>query len=125
MQPAPATAGQLRDLAEFAWQQSPGHFGGALSKVLVSRDNGAKRLDFRISTYQPGAHVESHAHPDKEQVYYFLSGTGRLELGDQAVIVRADSFAHIPPHLPHALENTGLGDLTFLVITVPLGDGTP
>ena len=31
--PAPTS---VRELAEFLWEQSPGHFDGALSKILVS-----------------------------------------------------------------------------------------
>jgi mannose-6-phosphate isomerase-like protein (cupin superfamily) len=115
----PKTA--VRELAEFLWEQSPGHFDGALSKILVSTATtpGARFLDFRISSYEPGAYVQSHAHDAKEQIYYFLEGEGLIELGDARQVVRPKSFAFIPPTLPHALFNTGVGNLVFLVITTP------
>ena len=78
--PAPTS---VRELAEFLWEQSPGHHDGALSKILVSAATtpGAKFLDFRVSTYAPKAYVHTHVHPNKEQIYFFLEGEGVLELG--------------------------------------------
>jgi mannose-6-phosphate isomerase-like protein (cupin superfamily) len=111
----------VRQLAEFLWEQSPGHFDGALSKILVSdKTPGARYLDFRISSYEPKAYVQRHAHEAKEQIYYFVEGEGLLELGEERQIVRPQSFVFIPPKLPHALHNTGLGRLVFFVITTPL-----
>jgi mannose-6-phosphate isomerase-like protein (cupin superfamily) len=109
----------VRELAEFLWEQSPGHHDGALSKILVSAATtpGAKFLDFRVSTYAPKAYVHTHVHPNKEQIYFFLEGEGVLELGTEKKVVRPNQFAFIPPHLPHGLHNTGNGQLVFIVIT--------
>jgi|GEM_PF-221527 quercetin dioxygenase-like cupin family protein len=115
-----APSSKVREIAEFMWEQSPGHFDGALSKILVSQAMGSAFLDFRISSYLPGAHVAVHLHENKEQIYYFLEGEGLLELGAEKTVVRPHQFAFIPPHLPHALSNTGLGQLVFLVITTPI-----
>jgi mannose-6-phosphate isomerase-like protein (cupin superfamily) len=113
---------EVRELAEFLWEQSPGHFDGALSKILVSADTpGARYLDFRISSYEPKAYVHSHVHDAKEQIYYFLEGEGLLEIGARRRVVRPRSFVFIPPGLPHALHNTGVGNLVFFVITTPTG----
>ena len=115
--PKPA-ASRVRDIAEFLWEQFPGHFDGAYSKLLVGPETpGARFLDFRISSYEPKAYVQSHAHESKEQIYYFLEGEGLLELGPEKHIVRPKSFALIPPKLPHALYNTGISNLVFFVVT--------
>ncbi len=114
---------EVREVAEFLWEQSPGHFGGALSKILVSdKTPGARDLDFRISTYAPAAYVQLHAHAAKQQIYYFLEGEGLLEFGDEKRIVRPQHFIFIPPHVPHGLHNTGGGQLVFMVITTPVRD---
>jgi mannose-6-phosphate isomerase-like protein (cupin superfamily) len=119
----PAARAEVRELAEFLWEQSPGHFGGALSKVLVSdKTAGARDLDFRISSYEPAAHVQCHVHEAKQQIYYFLEGEGLLEFGDKKQIVRPKSFIFIPPGVPHGLHNTGVGNLVFFVITTPVRD---
>jgi mannose-6-phosphate isomerase-like protein (cupin superfamily) len=112
--PAPAP----RELAEFLWEESPGHHGGALSKILVSAGpEGSRHIDYRISTYAPKAHVATHVHDAKEQIYHFIEGEGLLELDGKRHVVRANSFIYIPPGLSHALHNTGLTQLVFLVIT--------
>ena len=51
----------IRNITEVPWQQFPNHFGGALSKPLVSPDNtDIKSIDYRISSYQPMAYVAAH-----------------------------------------------------------------
>jgi mannose-6-phosphate isomerase-like protein (cupin superfamily) len=116
-----ATKALLRNQAEMPWIEGPGHHGGALSKVLVAAgENGARLVDYRISSYAPAAHVARHLHETKEQIYHFLEGEGLLELGEETRVVRAGDIAYIPPHVPHALQNTGLGRLVFVVVTIPL-----
>lgn len=111
----------LRELAEVLWEESPGHHGGALSKILVAAGEGGSRvIDYRISSYEPRAHVALHAHDAKEQIYHFIEGEGLLTIGDRKVVVRKNSYVFIPPTVPHALHNTGLGNLVFLVITAPV-----
>lgn len=117
----PLPEARVRELAEFLWEQSPGHFGGALSKILVSDNTpGARDLDFRISTYAPAAYVQTHIHEAKQQIYYFLEGEGVLEFGGNKQVVRPQQFIFIPPRVPHGLHNTGTGQLVFLVITTPV-----
>ena len=113
-----AAAAAVREIVEFPWEQFPGHFDGAYSKLLVGPGTpGQRYLDFRISSYEPKAYVKSHAHESKEQIYYFLEGEGLLELGSKKHVVRPKSFAFIPRRLPHALYNTGVSNLVFFVIT--------
>ena len=115
----PAANAVLRNLAEVPWIEGPGHHGGALSKILVAAGDGGSRLiDHRISSYAPGAKVDRHTHAAKEQLYHVLSGEGLLELGDETRVFRPGDVAFIPPGVPHALENTGLERLVFLVVTV-------
>jgi quercetin dioxygenase-like cupin family protein len=113
----------VRNLAELPWIQYPGHFDRALSKEIVSPNTtDSKIFDYRISTYQPGAYVESHVHKVQEQIYHFLSGEGILILDDIKHIMRAHDVAYIPPGVVHELHNTGLESMVFLVITSPFKD---
>ncbi len=116
-----ATDAVLRNLAEIPWIEGPGHHGGALSKILVEAGSGGSRLiDYRISSYAPAAHVARHSHAGKEQIYHVLEGEGLLELGQGRRVVRAGDYVLIPPGVEHALQNTGLGRLVFMVVTVPV-----
>ena len=113
----------IRNIAEEPWQQFPGHFGGALSKALVHPDTvGSRQIDYRISTYQPMAYVEVHSHKVQEQVYHVLEGEGLMDIGGERRVVRQHDVIFLPPGVAHAIENTGLGDLTFIVVTTPVVD---
>lgn len=113
----------IRNIAEEPWQEFPGHFGGALSKALVHPDTvGSRLIDYRISTYQPMAHVELHTHKIQEQIYHVLDGEGMMEIDGERTVVRRHDVIFLPPGVPHSIENTGLGDLTFIVVTTPVLD---
>lgn len=114
----------MEQMARVAWQEFPGHFGGALSKALVGPANsGSKRIDFRISRYAPNAHVAEHAHRTQEQIYYVLEGEGLLTLDDERHLMRPHDYVYIPPGVRHSFANTGLAGLVFLVVTTPAADG--
>jgi mannose-6-phosphate isomerase-like protein (cupin superfamily) len=113
----------IRNIAEEPWRQFPGHFGSALSKALVHPETtGSRQVDYRISTYQPMAYVERHRHAVQEQVYHVLDGEGLMEIGEEKRVVRKNDVIFLPPGVWHSIQNTGLGDLTFIVVTTPVKD---
>jgi mannose-6-phosphate isomerase-like protein (cupin superfamily) len=116
----------IRNIAETPWRQFPGHFGGALSKPLVMPETMRSReIDYRISMYQPMAYVERHSHRFQEQVYHILEGEGLMEIADRTQIVRKHDVVYLPPGVTHAISNTGLVDLVFIVATSPVTDEEP
>ena len=113
----------IRNVVEVPWQEFPGHFGGALSKALVRPETAGSRLiDYRISCYQPMAHVALHTHKVQEQVYHVLEGEGMMEVDGKRKVVRKHDVIYIPPGVEHGISNTGLTDLTFIVATAPAED---
>ena len=113
----------VKNVAETPWRQYPDHFGGALSKPLAAPDSlKTRHLDYRISMYQPMAYVEKHSHKEQEQVYHVLEGEGLMEVDDSKRVVRRHDVIFIPPGIRHAIYNTGLTDLVFLVVTSPVSD---
>ena len=113
----------IRNIAEVPWRQFPDHFGGALSKPLVMPETaGSRHIDYRISMYQPMAHVARHRHKVQEQIYHVLEGEGLMEIGDMKRVVRRHDVIFVPPGIDHAIANSGLTDLVFLVITSPVVD---
>jgi len=114
----PADARVVR-IEEVPWIEAPGHHG-ALSKLLVNPDNCSTRYyDFRISSYEPKGHVEVHAHERAEQIYYILGGKGLMTLGTRTIVVEPHTAIFIPVGLDHAIDNTGLENLVFIVVSVP------
>ncbi|PWC39787.1 cupin domain-containing protein [Azospirillum sp. TSO35-2] len=115
-----------RNLGELLWTQYPGHFNRALSKAIVTPQTvGSRFFDHRISSYEPGAHVESHVHAVQEQIYHVLSGQGLLIVDGERRLVRADDVTFIPPGVVHEFHCTGNEPLVFLVITSPPTDEEP
>ena len=116
-------AASIRNIAEVAWEELPGHHGGAFSKLLVHPETtGSRQLDHRISAYQPRAYVEPHLHKQQEQVYHVLDGEGLMEIDTIRRVVRRHDVIFIPPGVRHAIYNTGLTDLVFIVVTSPVRD---
>jgi mannose-6-phosphate isomerase-like protein (cupin superfamily) len=115
-----------RNLAEFPWTQYPGHFNQALSKAIVSPATvGSRFFDHRLSSYEPGAHVESHVRAVQEQIYQVLGGEGLLIVDGERRLVRANDVTFIPPGVHHEFHCTGTDPLVFLVITSPPTDDEP
>ena len=113
----------IRNIAEVPWRQFPDHFGGALSKPLVMPETASSRhIDYRISMYQPMAYVARHKHKVQEQIYHVLEGEGLMGIGDKKTVVRRHDVIFVPPGIEHSIENTGLVDLVFLVVTSPVSD---
>jgi quercetin dioxygenase-like cupin family protein len=117
------TTAFVEQMARVAWQEYPGHFGGALSKALVGPENsGSSLLDFRISRYAPNAYVGEHVHKVQEQVYYVLEGEGVLTLDKERHLMRPHDYVYVPPGVRHSFTNTGTAGLVFLVVTTPADD---
>ena len=113
----------IRNIVETPWKLYPGHSGGAVSKPLVGPETTGSRLfDYRISTYQPMAYVETHTHNVQEQIYHVLEGEGLMEIENKSHVVRKHDVIFLPPGVEHAISNTGLVDLVFLVVTSPVSD---
>jgi mannose-6-phosphate isomerase-like protein (cupin superfamily) len=113
----------IREAASVMWEEPPAHLGGAYSKMLVRPEPSKSELiDYRISLYQPKAFVAPHKHNVQEQVYHILEGEGFMELDGERQIVRKDMVIFIPPGVEHAIYNTGMVDLKFIVVTTPPDD---
>jgi quercetin dioxygenase-like cupin family protein len=113
----------IEQMARAAWREFPGHFGGALSKILVGPEKGGTaRVDFRISRYAPSAYVEEHAHKVQEQIYYVVEGEGILTVDGEPRLMRPHDYVYLPPGVRHGFSNTGTDGLVFFVVTTPASD---
>lgn len=118
--PATKRKASIRAAASVLWDEPPAHIGGAYSKMLVRPEScGSVNLDYRISVYQPRAFVAPHRHRIQEQVYHILEGEALMEMDGERTVVRKDDVIFIPPGVEHAIYNTGMGDLRFIVVTSP------
>jgi mannose-6-phosphate isomerase-like protein (cupin superfamily) len=66
----------------------------------------------------PGSSVGGHLHPDVEEFYYVMAGTGTLRLGSESATIRSGDA--IPVHMNeiHALQNSGAEPLELMIVGV-------
>ena len=71
------------------------------------------------ATVAPGGETAEHYHPQSEEIYYFVAGSGRMRLGEQEETVAAGECVVIAPGTPHKLWGTGPDPLVLLCCCAP------
>ena len=66
--------------------------------------------------------TDYHAHENKEQVYYFVSGRGKMLIDDKEYEVTAGDAVHLAPRARHQVINNTEDDLEYLNITALMPD---
>ncbi len=86
------------------------------SAVLLSLGSLTRHMvQGRITT-------DYHAHENKEQVYYFVSGRGKMLIDDKEFDVTAGDAVHLAPKERHQVINNTEDDLEYLNITALMPD---
>ena len=90
-----------------------------LREVLhPSRDPATIRYSLAHAKLLP--HTASLQHRLKtSEVYYFISGRGRMHVNGDTNAVGPDQAVYVPPGAEQHVENTGTADLVFLCIVDP------
>jgi mannose-6-phosphate isomerase-like protein (cupin superfamily) len=71
------------------------------------------------ATLPPAGETAEHYHPRSEEIYYFVSGAGRMRLGEEEADVSAGDCIVIPPGTAHKLFNPGPHPLVLLCCCAP------
>ncbi len=69
-------------------------------------------------TLRPGQRSKRHVLASSE-VYYFISGRGRLTIDDEVALIESGTTIYVPPGGEQFLENTGETDVEFLCLVDP------
>jgi mannose-6-phosphate isomerase-like protein (cupin superfamily) len=69
-------------------------------------------------TLPPGQRSKRHVLASSE-VYYFISGRGRLTINDEVTVIESGTTIYVPPGGRQFLENTGETDIEFLCLVDP------
>ena len=84
-----------------------------LDHVITKRDNV---IQMNHGTVKAGYALDGGVH-EEDEIYYILSGNGKLTLGDEIIDVYPDQVIFIPAGCFHALDNresdTDMKILTF------------
>ena len=61
--------------------------------------------------------TDYHSHENKEQIYYFISGRGKMLIDDEEYAVTAGDAVHLPPLARHRVINDTEDDIEYLNIS--------
>ncbi len=87
---------------------------------LITKDHcGAESCCSGLWWLHPGREGAPDIHPNADEIYYVVSGEGRLLLGDEAYTVRKGMTVFIPRNVTHQTFNTGDEDLCYYWIFAP------
>ena len=93
--------------------------GSTIRELLAHRNSSIRRQSLAEARLAPGAATTPHHHAVTEEIYYILTGTADMTLGDETRPVGPGDAIAIPPGCRHTIRNTGLGELVFLCTCAP------
>ena len=87
--------------------------------LLDAGDLGSRNLTVTWVDVPPGAEQRAHSHPDSEQVYVIVRGTGRMRVaGDNEQVTEGD-LVFIPPGAEHGIVNDSPDPLVYISAASP------
>jgi mannose-6-phosphate isomerase-like protein (cupin superfamily) len=86
---------------------------------LIRELSRSERQTLAEATLPPGGETQEHYHPRSEEIYQFISGAGRMRLGEETAPVAPGDCVLIAPGTPHKLWNDGPEPLVLHCCCVP------
>ncbi len=68
---------------------------------------------------KPGQSQKIHSHAHNDKLYYALTGTAHVTLGEETLPLAPGQLAIAPAGLPHGVENRSNENATLLVVMAP------
>ena len=87
--------------------------------LLDAGDLGSRNLTVTWVDVPPGGEQRAHSHPDSEQVYVIVRGTGRIRVAGDSEQVREGDLVFIPPAAEHGIVNDGTETLVYVSAASP------
>ncbi len=78
-----------------------------------------EQLSVELYCFAPGGLLPPHRHPDNEQVWSVLEGSGTAWVGKQRIRLHAGTTLLIPATVYHSVNNNGRGPLVIQQVTAP------
>ena len=93
--------------------------GSEIRELLAPRNSCIRKQSLAEARLPAGASTTPHYHCHTEEIYYILSGTGQMLIGDQQRPVGPGDAVAIPPGAVHQITNSGPQPLVFLCCCAP------
>ena len=92
------------------------HEPSIFKQVLLGYGDAPGLAQFQHTVLRPGQTVNPHAHLDKTEIFFGLSGAGEVVVGGTPIPFRRGLCVRVDPGEIHALCNPGPALLEFLVL---------
>jgi mannose-6-phosphate isomerase-like protein (cupin superfamily) len=92
---------------------------GSEVREIARPPDTARNQSLAEARIPPGGETIEHFHRAAEEIYHFVSGQGRLRLGDRVSEVGPGDTVVIPPGTRHKLWNAGGEPLVLLCCSSP------
>ena len=86
---------------------------------------GAEHLSAGLFWLAPGQQTQDDVHPDAEEIYYVVSGSGRLIMNEEEFRVEEGMTVFIPAGVNHQSFNDGGEELCYFYAFGPQPSGPP
>jgi mannose-6-phosphate isomerase-like protein (cupin superfamily) len=93
--------------------------GSTVREIAGPAPGNAANQSLAEATVPAGAETVEHYHRSSEEIYTFVSGSGRMRLGDEESDVRVGDTVVIPPGIRHKLRNDAAEPLVVLCSSSP------
>ena len=77
---------------------------------------------FTLHRMQGGMEGDYHDHEDREQIYYFTSGKGKMKINGKIHPVCEGDAVHLPPKTMHQLINDSEDWIEHLIVTAVVSE---
>lgn len=93
--------------------------GSTIRELLAYRNSVIRNQSLAEATIPVGGATAEHYHPQTEEIYYILKGSGKMKIGEEMRAVQPLDAIAIPPGASHKIWNTGPEDLVLLCCCAP------
>jgi mannose-6-phosphate isomerase-like protein (cupin superfamily) len=83
-------------------------------RVMLRRGEVAHLTSFAESRLAPGQVTRAHVHADMFEVFFVVSGAGRIRSGDAEHALQAGTCIAVEPNESHEIANDGAGELVLI-----------
>ncbi len=93
--------------------------GSEIRELLSHRNSVIRNQSLAEARLAPGGSTTLHHHPRTEEIYFILTGAGRMRVGDDISDIAAGDAIAIPSGAPHQLTNTSDVSMRLLCCCSP------
>jgi mannose-6-phosphate isomerase-like protein (cupin superfamily) len=85
--------------------------------LIDPKKSPSENLTMGHTIIYPTGKTTGHAHDDMEEVYYILTGEGKMVVGDDEFPIKAGDAFYVPFGEFHVTYNTGIQPMSILWVT--------